>query len=221
MTDPTLTAALASDGAWFFGAIKIALPDYDLCLLDGAGEISFGGDTYRGQDATFGTINALDPITEAEGDEAPEWNLSLYPANGAATADLANAAMQGSIVQIFVGVMDPATGAPIGTPEVKALMEIDTAEYVSELGSREVQFTLISVFERLFEVDEGVRASDGYHQSIWPGELGLQYMTGTDRNLYWGGKRPVGQLAGSGFNNFGGGGGSGSGGITNERLFDN
>jgi hypothetical protein len=41
-------------------------------------------------------------------------------------------------------------------------------------------------------VDEGVRASNGYHQSVWPGELGLEYMTGTDKNLYWGAKRPVG-----------------------------
>lgn len=210
MVDPVLSAALAVDGVYFFAAMKIALPGKNLCLLDGAGQITIGADTYVGQDPDFGAISAIDSISDKDGEEAPELSLTMFPSSAASAATLANANMQGSIVQIICGVMDPATGLPVGTPEVKFLGEIDTVTLSVSEGRRELEFTIVSVFERLFEVDEGVRASDGWHQSIWPGELGLQYMTGTDKNLYWGGKRPAGQLAGSGFSNGGGSFGGGA-----------
>src|SRR3546814_9722195 len=65
---------------------------------------------------------------------------------------------------------------------------------IGEGGQRSLSYTAVSVFERLFETDEGARAQDAWHQSIWPGEKGLEFMTGTDKNLYFGGKRPKGQL---------------------------
>jgi hypothetical protein len=68
--------------------------------------------------------------------------------------------------------------------------QIDVPTLFIDKGSRKVEFSIVSVFERLFENDDAVRASDGYHQFIWPGELGLEFMTGTDKNLYWGAKPP-------------------------------
>lgn len=190
MTDPTLTAALGQDGAWLFGAIKMELPGKTLCLLDGAGVLSFGGNTYAGEDAEFGTIAALDVISEGMGDDAPEVRLSLNPADGTALATLCNPAMQGSRVSIFVGVANIATMAPIGTPELIFLGEVDVPRMGSSGEDRSVEYTLVSIFERLFEVDEGQRATDGFHQSIWPGETGLDGMTGTANKLYWGTKVP-------------------------------
>lgn len=199
MVDPTLTAALGQDGAYFFGAVRIALPSRPLLLLDGAGELRINGEVYLGEDPEFGTINSIDQITEALGEQAPELLLSLYPKNGVAATVLANPAMQGSVVQIICGAIDPATGFTIGQPEIRFLGEVDVPTLTIEHGRRTVDFSIISVFERLFEVDEGVRAADGWHQSIWPGERGFEYVTGTDKNLYWGSRRPVGQTASSGF----------------------
>lgn len=201
--DPTLQAALGQDGAWIFGAIRIALPGATLRLLDGAAVATIDGETYAGSDPVFGTLASLDEISAGIGDEAPELKLSLYPADGTAAATLASPAMQGSEVRIMVGAINPATGALIGTPELKFLGEIDVPTLINGQGQRMVEYSIVSVFERLFEVDEGQRATEGFHQSIWPSELGLSFMTGTEDKLWWGGKPPAGA------GNFGPGGGGG------------
>jgi len=191
MTDPTLTAALAADGVWLFGAVKIELPGKTLRLLDGSAVMTIGGEAYSGADADFGTLAAIDVITDNQEDEAPELRFSFFPVDGVATATLANPAMQGARVTIMVGAANIATMAPIGTPEIVFLGEVDVATLRTGEGQRVVEFTVVSVFERLFEVDEGQRASDGFHQSIWPGERGLDGMTGTTKKLYWGAKPPA------------------------------
>lgn len=207
MVDPVLTAALAQDNVVFFAAMKIDLPGRSLYFLDGAGVLVIDGNTYSGEDSEFGTVAAIDIISEDIGDSAPELLVSLYPKDGVAASTLANPAMQGATVTIMVGAINPATGLTVGTPEIKFLGEIDVPTLIAEQNKRIVEFTVVSIFERLFELDEGIRASDGYHQSIWPGERGLEYMTGTNKNLYWGAKKPAGQT-GSGYTNGAGGGGS-------------
>lgn len=200
MADPLLTAALGLDNAIFFAAMKIDLPARSLYFLDGAGIVVIDGNTYRGEDSEFGTVNSIDIISEDIGDSAPEINVSLFPKDGVAAATLANPAMQGSVVTIMVGALNASTGLIIGQPEIKFLGEIDVPTLNVRQGERVVEFTAVSVFERLFEVDEGVRASDGWHQSIWPGERGLEYMVETDKNLYWGAKKPAGQTGSSYYN---------------------
>ena len=201
MTDPTLTAALAADGVWLFGAVKIELPDKTLRLLDGSAVLTIGGETYGGEDPDFGTLAAIDSISENGDDEAPELRFTFYPNSAASLATLANPAMQGAIVTIMVGAANIATMTPIGTPEIVFLGEIDVATMRSGDGQRVVEFTVVSVFERLFEVDEGQRATDGFHQSIWPGETGLAGMTGVTQRLYWGAKPPSSSSATAGAGN--------------------
>lgn len=198
MADPVLTAALAADGAWLLGAVKIELPEHTIRLIDGSAEVWIGGEKYAGEDDVFGTLAAIEQIGEDMGDEAPEVRLALYPKNASALATLANPAMQGCRVTIMLGAVDPATMTPIGQPEVVFLGEIDTATLVTGDSGRRVEYSIVSVFDRLFEVDEGQRASDGWHQSIWPGERGLEYMTGTTDPLYWGSKPPSGSSATAG-----------------------
>lgn len=197
MTDPVLQAALETEAPFLFGAIEIELPDYTLRLLDGSAEITIDGNLYVGEDATFGTLDSIGVLSESIDDEAPEIEISLLPTDDATAAELASSAMQGSTVRIMLGAFDPATGDVIGTPEQLFLGEIDVPTIEVSEGQRRVSFTVVSVFERMFEVNEGERASDGWHQSIWPGELGLEYMTGTVKNLYWGTRRPVPSRVGS------------------------
>ena len=191
--DPTLKSALAQPSVLLFGALRIALPAYTIRLLDGSGTLQIGGETYVGCDDVFGTIAELSELSEEIGDQAPEITIKLFPPNISAAATLASPDMQGCSVQLLVGAVNMTTGAVIGVPEVVFLGEIDvpTVE-IDAQGERSVSFTVVSVFERLFEIEEGQRASNGWHQSIWPGELGLEHMTGTDVNLYWGAKPPQG-----------------------------
>lgn len=197
MVDPTLQAALETESPFLFGAVQIDFPDYTLRVLDGSGEISIGGNLFVGFDTTFGVLDTITMHEETIGDEAPELTIGFLPPDAAAAADLASGLMQGSLVQIMLGAFDPTTNTVVGTPEQLFLGEIDVPTYEISKGQRSVSYTVVSVFERLFEVSEGERASDGWHQSIWPGELGFEFVTGTVKNLYWGAKRPVGQVIGS------------------------
>jgi hypothetical protein len=191
--DPTLKSALAQPSVHLFGALKIELPEYTLRLVDGSGTIVIGGETYIGLDATFGAIAELSELTEEIGDSAPEITVALYPPDVTATAVLSHPDMQGSRATLMVGAVDPISGIAIGTPEILFMGEIDVPSIqIDQNGARKVEYTIVSVFERMFEVEEGQRASNGWHQSVWPGELGLDHMTGTDVNLYWGAKPPQG-----------------------------
>mgnify|MGYP003148745698 CR=1 FL=1 len=190
--DATLKAALGQAAPWMFGAVRIEFPDYTLRLLDGSAQLQFGGETYVGQDPTFGTIDTISELNEELGDSAPEITLSLFPPDLSATAALSHPSMQGSPVNLMLGAIDPISGIVLGVPESMFLGEIDVPTVtLDEGGQRSVSYSIVSVFERLFETEEGQRASDGYHQSIYPGELGLDFMTGTDVNLYWGSKPPI------------------------------
>lgn len=189
--DPTLQNALAQPSVLMFGAVRIELPNYTLRLLDGAGAILIDGELYTGIDPTFGTLSTISELSEEIGDEAPEVSIGLMPPDMSAMAVLADSSMQGSLVRIMVGAADPITGVAIGQPETLFLGEIDVpTPGLDQNGARTLEYTVVSVFERLFEVEEGQRASNAWHQTIWPGERGLEFMTGTDKNLYWGVKPP-------------------------------
>lgn len=193
--DPTMIAALSQDGAWMFCAMKVELPGKTLRLLDGSGIMTIGGEVYVGEDPDFGVLAAVDDIEENDGDEAPEIHFRLYPKNETALATLASAAMQLSKVILMHGALNPATMTPIGTPEIDFLGEIDVATLRLGAGMREVEYSAVSIFDLFFEIDEGQRATDGFHQSIWPGELGLDQMTGTTEKLYLGATPPAGSSA--------------------------
>ena len=194
MVDTTLVTALSQPVVGMFLAVRMDLTSATLGrvvrLLDGAAEITVSGETYTGIDTDLGTIDTVDVISDGSNEEAPELILSLLPNNASTAAILADPKMQNCEVKVIVGAFSLITGLPIGTPEVKFMGQIDVPTLHLEKGSRKVEFSIVSVFERLFENDDAVRASDGYHQSIWPGELGFEFMTGTDKNLYWGAKPP-------------------------------
>lgn len=191
MTDPVLQAALQAESPFLFGAVQINFPGYTLRVLDGSGELMIGGNLYRGTDPTFGVLDTISGFDETIGDEAPELTFSFLPTDAAAAATLASSAMQGSLVRVMLGAFDPTSNSVIGTPEQLFLGEIDVPTYEISQGQRSVSYTAVTVFERLFEIDEGERAADGWHQSIWPGEKGFEHVTGTVKNLYFGAKRPV------------------------------
>ena len=191
MTDPVLQAALQGEHPFAFGACQIDFPGYTLRMLDGSGELTIAGELFVGTDPIFGVLDTISAYQEAIGDEAPELTFNFLPPDAAAATTLVSSAMQGSTVRIMLGAFDPTSNTVIGTPDQLFLGEIDVPTLELSVGKRGVSYTAVTVFERLFEIDEGERASDGWHQSVWPGEKGFEHVTGTVKNLYWGAKKPI------------------------------
>lgn len=199
---PQMETALSADTPLIFGALKIELPGYTLRLLDGAGVVTFGGDTYTGRDDTFGGLAAIDALSDGVGDEAPALSITLTPSDDAAASTLASPSMQGSPVSLWLGVVDRATGIVVPDPLLLFYGEVDQPTLKVGKGTRTLEYECVSSFERLFDVDEGMRLADSFHQTVWPSETGLANVTGITKKIFWGSEAPQGSVS------YGGGGGS-------------
>lgn len=168
----------------FFTAVRLTLPSVTLALLDGSGVVTFAGSTFVGEDPTYGVLADVEEISDGGEDEAPRARIRLNPKNLTALTALAASSNQGAKVEIWEGLIDLTTGLPVPDPDLafegfydQPTWQPKTMDLVIDCGS---------VFELFFENDEGVRLTDSFHQSIWPGELGFQYVTETSRQLPWG-----------------------------------
>lgn len=206
---PALDAELRKDAPTVFGAVKIRLPDGTIRLTDGSGAIRFGGETYVGEDPTYGVISDVENLTDGVGDSAPAIGLTLLPAGNAAAAALAAPSMQGAAVEIYVGAINPITGAVIPDPYLIFAGEVDVPTLDGGEQGRTVEYEVTSVFERLFEDDESARLSAGHHRSIFPNEAGMDFVTGVAETVYWGvpGVQGAVQSFSGGAGSYGGGGG--------------
>jgi len=187
---PAMETALSADFPLVCGLLKIELPEHTIRLCDGAGVVTFGGDTYVGRDPVFGTLAEVEPIGDGVGDEAPGLSFTLHPPRDTAAATLAGAAMQGSPVNLWLAAVNRATGAVIPDPLPIFSGELDQPVITVDKGSRELEYECVSGFERLFDNDEGIRLSDSWHRSIWPGEQGLANVSGIIKKVYWGVSSP-------------------------------
>lgn len=185
-----LETALQGARPTVFGAIEINFPGADLRLLDGSAQIVIAGNTFSGRDATYGTIASCKAVTDGGGDQAPTLTIGLLPPSATARTALASASMQGARVRLWMGVVDPVTGLVVPDPLVLFDGEIDVPTMKWGQRTREVEYRVVSVFERFFDLEEGIRLSDSHHQALWPGELGLAYVTGVTENVYWGADAP-------------------------------
>lgn len=177
-----------------FVGVEVQLPDAGwLRLLAGAGEVVMAGKTFVGEDATFGTMAELDAVQDGFGDDAPALRIGIAPPTTSAAAILAGQNMQGRTVLVWFGVIDRATGqAGTGTdaPVLIFAGEVDQGVLKVDRGSRAITLECVSIWERLFEDAEGVRLTNAYHQSAWPGELGFEFVTDVQRQLPWGSDTP-------------------------------
>ena len=191
----TLTAdmetALAADAPLCFIAVQFQLPGYDLNLADGpSANISFGGNSFVSPDPTYGTLGPIDQVGDGSQSQAPHLKIQiLCPSNAAATT-LAAAANQGCPVYIWMGCVNRSTGLVVDSPDLWFAGEIDVGALHVGLNASYVEMDVASVFERFFDVDEGIGLSDASHQSYWPGELGMQFVTSITSQLPWGAKYP-------------------------------
>jgi hypothetical protein len=188
-----LQAALEAEVVHLFFAVELLHPVKTVRLLDGAGALTFSGHDWVGIDDDFGALGALEALEDsAGGDDAPELLLHIRPANGAVPASLAAVTAQGRHATVYLGAYNPATGAVVGTPEVVFAGVVDDIDLVLDAAMSVVSFTLVSDLVRFQAPDEAMTLSDSFHQSVWPGEEGLEFMTEVEQQMPWGaeGARP-------------------------------
>jgi len=174
-----------------FATVEVALPDGGaLRLLDGSGSVTFAGRTFTGLDPTFGALASLEAIADGMGDDAPGIRLNFNPPTADAAAILAGQDMQGRTVLVWVGALNTVTGVVIPDPLLVFAGEVDQGILSVGLGSRTISLEVVSVWERLFEDSQGVRLTNAFHQSAWPGELGFEFVTDVQRQLPWGSELP-------------------------------
>ncbi|NOW44113.1 hypothetical protein FHW96_000240 [Novosphingobium sp. SG751A] len=183
---PAMSAALADNRVLLFGAARIALPDYTIRLLDGSGALMIGGELYQGRDDVYGVLDTIEGIEESLSEETPTLSIGLIPATDTALAALVDPAVQGSEVQVMVGVVDLSTGQPVATPYQVFVGELDVPTITWGENDRRLEYRVNSVGERFFQIEEGRRLSSAFHQSVWPGEKGLDYCTDVEITLAWG-----------------------------------
>lgn len=187
---PSLAAALLGDRPLIFGSAEINLPGYDLLLLDGSGEVMIGNRKFVGRDDIFGTIDSISRLSDGGGDSAPMLTLTLLPPSAPALATLASAAMQGSPVFIRMGAVDPATGQVVPDPYALFAGELDVPTIKWAQNSRKLEYKIISVFERFFQVEEGKRMAPAFHRWVWPDEGGMDGIDGIEWPVPWGQNLP-------------------------------
>lgn len=187
---PAMADALGARSVLMFCAVEIALPSYNLRLLSGPGQVTFGGRTFVGRDETYGVLGGVEEIADSDDGEAPEITITILPPTMTSAALLASPSAQFSDVTVWVGAMDLATGAVIPDPLVVFAGQVDVPTLTGDESSRALQYSVTSVFELLFEVDEGANLNNAFHQSVWPGELGFEYVSEVQRQLPWGAETP-------------------------------
>ncbi len=188
MTELTtaLDTALQADSPLVFGAVEILLPSASIRLLDGAGFLDIGGNRFTGRDATYGTIDSVEAFSDGFDNTAPTVRITLDVPTNTATATLADPSAQGSQVSIWVGAVDRVTGLVVPDPYLVFLGELDVPTILIGQNKRALQYDIVSVFERFFDQDEGARLNGPWQNSIWPGELGLQYVVNVQQQIPWG-----------------------------------
>lgn len=187
------------------GLLKIELASHTVLLCDG-GTVPWDGDTYTGNDSLFGSIAGMEAPDEGVGDEAPMVTLRFNPPGDVASADLIDAGHQSKRARLWIAEINYTTGEVVGTPEQQADMMIGVPRLRTGERTRVLEIDMVPRLERAFLTTEANTLSNAFHQSIYPGELGLTKTTGVSRAFAFGVTlAPRGVSGGSGGGGFSGG----------------
>lgn len=167
------------------GLAKIELPGHTIQLCDGA-FVVWGADTYTAKDSVFGTIESVEPVSEAISDEAPGGRLTLLPPDLSDAGDLFRSDAQGSTIRFWIAEVDAADSSVIGTPELLFHGLVDTLGLRIGRQGRSVDVELMAAAERLFMIREGNVLSSRFHNLAWAGEKGFDHATGAGATVAWG-----------------------------------
>lgn len=196
------------------GLIKIELPSRTLRFSDG-GVLRYGGDVYKSDDDVFGTIGQFQTMEEGVGDMVPEISMTLLPPDSTAPIEISQPGNQTSRVTFYIVEFDADTHVPI-TGDVFFTGQVDQTVLTDGEETYELNVSIVSLAERLFEGSIGNFLSSTWHKSVWAGELGHDNGTGLSKSVAWGVESPRAYSTGAG----GGGGGNGGNVFSNPRYWN-
>jgi len=205
-TGPVITIA---------GLLEIALPSKTVRLCDGAWVDWPSVGRFETIDSDFGTIDSVDAVTESIGDEAIGGTITLMPPSVTGTSDLFMPTAQGGPIKGWLAEVDVATNQVIGTPTQLFAVQVDVATVVASRTERLLNVEFVDAAEKLWMIKEGNVLSPRWHSSIWPGETGLDFVTGSPIAVPWGISGPGRGTTYIGSGGSGGGGGFREGGMVN------
>ena len=103
---------------------------------------------------------------------------------------------------MFWGVVDKDSCDLFGQAEEPFFGLTDTAAFSLDESGWRVTLDCTAGLDRALDAYEGFRLSPGFHKSIWPGETGLDNVTGVDDPVWWGLRPPAGTLVSGGGSGF-------------------
>ena len=207
--DATLKAGLQGAAPTTFTAVRFDLPGSPAIVvrLCSGGVVSFDSQAFASLDATWGTLDRVEVISDGVETSRTSARVGFLIPDDDALAAILNIDAQGAPIKVWQGAINRATGAALGdTAELLFEGVIDTGSLVEDDTTRQAIITCTTRSEYQQYAGEEWRISDAFHQSIWPGELGLAYYNRPDR-VFWRTEAPRGVISGGG-----GGGGIGGGG---------
>ena len=95
-------------------------------------------------------------------------------------------------MRFWLGARDDLTGVVVGDPHLLADAEVDLGTLEIGPGEHSVPIECVSGMERFFDDEEGLTLSPVSHKEFWPGETGLDQLTGVKGTVYWGSSQPSG-----------------------------
>ncbi len=190
---PAQDAALAGARVMPFAAIDMETPTRSVRLLVGSGFVTFGGSTYLSADEVFGVFSDIEEIADGVGSQAPALTVTLIPPKGGDIDAVSDESLQDSPFRIWLGVMDPITGLPIDDPILllDGLLDVPTIK-IDDNGNLKIDYDIGSVLDEFFLSNDAARLSDGFHQYLWPDELGCSFVTWVLHQIYFGTEAPDG-----------------------------
>lgn len=208
MTSPAFDSAIIQPVVADFLAVEVLLPFKELRLMNGASMVRFPADAtypagrlFVGEDPDYGTLGALEAVTEGLGTQSPTMRLTILPPTRSAAAQLNLPSNQDSEIRLFYGVMNLETGAVIGVEQL-FWGALNQPRYVGGKKAMAVEFDVASALEALFAVEEGQRLNHAFQTSAFPTDMGLEYVVDVERKLPWGSvadRPPLVSAAGGGY----------------------
>lgn len=170
--------------------LEVAFPSGTVRWSEGAA-IRWGSDVFMPRHATYGAVAGAESLSEGIGNEVPAMRLTIHPPSTSAAADLVQPGSQQARVRAWLARYDPQTATVTGTPDLTFDGFLDQARLVRGPGKFALECAVVSLLERLFELNTGNSLNPTFHKSIWPGEGGEDHATGLVLQDAWGVESPV------------------------------
>lgn len=184
--DSSLITGLEGKAPFVATLYTLTLPGGTYRWTDG-GFVVWGGNTYRARNS-LGVISESEEISDGIDSEATINAVTFFPSDDTAFDSLSAFAAQGSVITTHLAAIDFETGLLIGTPEELLRAEFDEPRLADNGNALIVD--CITEESRMLEDNDERRLTDPFHQSAWPGELGLSNVSASVLHRYWRKDRP-------------------------------